>query len=102
VIPNEKLASDTIVNSTIVSREKVAEISLKLPLATELGPVLAALLEETAGRPGAEAFVRSLEDGAVVTLRVPAESEDDAERLARDLRLRAHDRLRSDGVLAAT
>src|SRR5256714_4533305 len=26
VIPNEKLASDTIINSTIVSREKVAEI----------------------------------------------------------------------------
>jgi small-conductance mechanosensitive channel len=101
VIPNEKLASDTIVNSTIVSREKVAEISLKLPLTTELGPVLAALLEETAGRPGAEAFVESLHDGALVTLRVPAASEDDAEGLERELRLRAHERLRSDGLLAA-
>lgn len=101
VIPNEKLASDTIVNSTIVSREKVAEISIKLPLATELGPVLAALLEETAGRPGAEAFVRSLDDGAVVTLRVTAADEDDATELERDLRLRAHERLRSAGLLAA-
>src|SRR6266542_2844236 len=32
VIPNEKLASDTIRNSTIRSREKVAEITLQIPL----------------------------------------------------------------------
>src|ERR671930_1013554 len=32
VIPNEKLASDTIRNSTIRSREKVAEISVQVPL----------------------------------------------------------------------
>ena len=37
VIPNEKLASDTIRNATIVSRERVAEITVQLPLATELG-----------------------------------------------------------------
>jgi small-conductance mechanosensitive channel len=101
VIPNEKLASDTIVNSTIVSREKVAEISLKLPLSTELGPVLTALLAEVES-PGTEAFVSSLEDGALVTLRVPARDEDDAERLERELRLRAHERLRADGLLAAS
>src|SRR5439155_12807705 len=39
VIPNEKLASDTIVNSTIVSREKVAEISLQVPLDKDLRSV---------------------------------------------------------------
>ncbi len=32
VIPNSKLTSDTIRNSTIVSREKVAEITIQLPL----------------------------------------------------------------------
>src|SRR5438105_10088690 len=37
VIPNEKLASDTIRNSTIRSREKVAEITVQVPLATDLG-----------------------------------------------------------------
>src|SRR5204863_5709310 len=40
VIPNEKLASDTIRNSTIRSREKVAEISLQVPLGQDLGAVL--------------------------------------------------------------
>src|SRR5919109_3483357 len=37
VIPNEKLASDTIRNSTIRSREKVAEISLQVPLGQDVG-----------------------------------------------------------------
>src|SRR5207248_8073337 len=32
VIPNEKLASDTIENSTIVSREKLAQITVQVPL----------------------------------------------------------------------
>src|SRR2546423_8673214 len=40
VIPNEKLASDTIRNSTIRSREKVAEISLHVPLGKDLGAVV--------------------------------------------------------------
>src|SRR5256712_3418162 len=39
VIPNEKLASDTIRNSTIVSREKVAEITLQVPLDKNLRTV---------------------------------------------------------------
>src|SRR5438132_13684512 len=41
VIPNEKLASDTIRNSTIRSREKVAEISLQVPLEKDGGAVVA-------------------------------------------------------------
>src|ERR1051325_1657483 len=36
VIPNEKLASDTIRNSTIRSREKVAEITVQVPLSSDL------------------------------------------------------------------
>src|SRR5256885_2045582 len=40
VIPNEKLASDTIRNSTIRSREKVAEISIQVPLGKDLGAVV--------------------------------------------------------------
>src|ERR687887_817290 len=35
VIPNEKLASDTIRNSTIRSRTKVAEITVQVPLSTD-------------------------------------------------------------------
>src|SRR5947207_34176 len=40
VIPNEKLASDTIRNSTIRSREKVAEINLQVPLGRDVGSVV--------------------------------------------------------------
>ena len=40
VIPNEKLASDTIRNSTIRSREKVAEIMLQVPLGKDVGAVV--------------------------------------------------------------
>src|ERR671932_2702627 len=36
VIPNEKLASDTIRNSTIRSRDKVAQITVQVPLAVDL------------------------------------------------------------------
>lgn len=100
VIPNEKLASDTIVNSTIVSRDQVAEVSVTLPLTAELDPVLTALREETAAHPGAEVFVAALEDDARVLVRVPVGSERDATSLERELRLRAHERLRAAGLLA--
>src|SRR5205809_2422539 len=40
VIPNEKLASDTIRNATIRSRERVAEITLQVPLGKDLGAVV--------------------------------------------------------------
>src|ERR671922_1248988 len=52
VVPNEKLASDTILNSTIRSREKVAEITLQVPLAADLGAVLARLRTAAAQEPG--------------------------------------------------
>src|SRR5437667_6699641 len=54
VIPNEKLASDTIRNSTIRSREKVAEISLQVPLGKDVG----ALVDRLRGLiEGADDFV---------------------------------------------
>ncbi len=49
VIPNEKLASDTIRNSTIRSREKVAEITVQVPLDKDLDAVVDLLANETAG-----------------------------------------------------
>jgi small-conductance mechanosensitive channel len=101
VIPNSKLASDTIRNSTIVSREKIAEITLQVPLDRELGPVIDALRTETAGEREAEVFVSALDAAStIVSVRVRAGDEAAAERLARDLRLRAHRRLREEGLLA--
>jgi len=97
VIPNEKLASDTIRNSTIRSREKVAEISLQVPLGQDLGAVMDRL-RAVAG--DGEVFVSDLSDNATVVLRVPATDRPSAERFERELRLRAYDALRAEGVYA--
>src|ERR671936_2752080 len=72
VIPNEKLASDTIRNSTIRSREKVAEITVQLPLSSDLGVVVDRLRRAT----NADVFVSDLGDRAtvVVRTRIPYEA----------------------------
>ena len=99
VIPNEKLASDTIRNSTIVSREQLAEVALRVPLATDLEAVVALVREALADEAGVEVLVTALDEAATVTLRARAADEEATERLASDLRLRVHGRLRSGGVL---
>src|SRR6266545_3668139 len=97
VIPNEKLASDTIRNSTIRSREKVAEISLQVPLGQDLGAVMDRL-RTIAG--DVEVFVSDLSGNATLVVRVPASDRRSAERLGRELRLRAYEVLRAEGVYA--
>jgi small-conductance mechanosensitive channel len=97
VVPNEKLASDTIRNSTIRSREKVAEITLQVPLGQDLAAVVDRLRSLA---EGADVYVRDLSDQATVVVRVPAVGEDEAVRLERELRLRAHSVLHADGVFA--
>jgi small conductance mechanosensitive channel len=99
VIPNSKLASDTIRNSTIVSRENVAEITLQVPLDAALGSVVDLLRTETAEERDAEVFVSSLDGNATVTVRALAADAEAARRLERELRLRAHERLRAGGML---
>src|SRR4051794_38201266 len=86
VIPNEKLASDTIRNLTIRRTEKVAEITVQVPLQQDLDALLDALRAETSG----EVFVSSLDGTAMITLRERASTQGEAERLERYLRLRAH------------
>src|SRR5437764_10499026 len=61
VIPNEKLASDTIVNSTIVSREKVAEITLQASLRKYLRAVVELLREAVAAESAPEVAVTPLD-----------------------------------------
>jgi small-conductance mechanosensitive channel len=98
VVPNEKLASDTIRNATIRGRETFAEITVQVPLAADLGAVVEGLREEVADEDGAAVFVSSLEGAASVAVRSAAHDEDDAQRLERELRLRVHARLRALGV----
>ena len=99
VVPNEKLASDTIRNSSIRSRESFAEITVQVPLSTDLGAAVDALREEVAADRGATVYVSALEGAAAtVTIRAGAADEDAAQRLERDLRVRTHRRLRALGV----
>jgi small-conductance mechanosensitive channel len=97
VIPNEKLASDTIRNSTIRSREKVAEITVQVPLSKDVGAVVDRL---RASVEGADVFVSGLADNATVVVQARADDQLAAERRERELRLQVHDVLRADGVFA--
>src|SRR5437763_2238709 len=97
VIPNEKLASDTIRNSTIRSREKVAEITIQVPLGRDVGAIADRLRGLT---EGADVFVGELAGNVTLVVRAAAPDEPAAERLERDLRLRAHEVLRAEGVYA--
>src|SRR2546426_10376842 len=97
VIPNEKLASDTIRNSTIRSREKVAEITLQVPLGKDVGAVVDRLKGLV---PDGDVFVADLAGSASIVIREQAADERAAERQERELRLRAYEALRAEGVFA--
>jgi small-conductance mechanosensitive channel len=99
VIPNEKLASDTIRNSTIRSAAKYAEVTVQVPPSADLRPLVESLQPEAPGERD-EVFVSSLEGSPTLTLRVWTESEAAAEQLEHELRLRVHAHLRERGIFA--
>ena len=87
VVPNEKLASETIRNSTIRSSESLAEVSFEVP---------AAGLRETVRRleTEGEVYVSGLTgEKATIVVRTWIPGEALAERAASDLRLRVSERL---------
>ena len=98
VIPNEKLASDTIRNSTIRSRQKLAEITVQVPLNHDLNDVIELLKRDLPERSAV--FVSALNGTATLTVRAWAGSAGEAQRLTNDLRLRVHERLREAGIFA--
>ena len=101
VVPNSKLASETIVNASIRSRETVAEVTVPLPLTADVDAAVEALREEVAGERDADVYLGSLgATAADVIVRALADDDVAAEQLERDLRLRAHRRLRELGVWA--
>ena len=100
VIPNEKLASDTIRNSTIVDRAQRAEVTVQVPLSSDLEVVLDLLRGEVAAEREPDVFVSGLNDNAAVTVRALATDPIHAERLEQELRLRVHQRLRAAGIFA--
>jgi small-conductance mechanosensitive channel len=99
VIPNEKLASDTILNSTIVSREKLAQVSVQVPLDKDLDAVVDLLRSETAGDPRAEVLVTGLNGTATLTVRSWAPDVAELEHVESELRQRVIRRLREKKLL---
>jgi small-conductance mechanosensitive channel len=97
VIPNEKLASDTIRNSTIRSAAKYAEVTVQVPPSADLRSLVEGLRSEVPGERD-EVFVSSLEGSPILTLRAWTESEAEAEKLEHELRLRVHEQLRGRGI----
>jgi small-conductance mechanosensitive channel len=99
VIPNEKLASDTIRNSTIVSREKLAQVTVQVPLDRDLDAVVDLLRTEMAGDPRADVLLTELNGAARVSVRTWAPEATSVERLESELRLRIARRLREQSLL---
>src|SRR5205823_12717598 len=93
VIPNEKLASETIRNSTIRSPSTVAEVKVQLPLSADLHAIVSALQEHSS-----EVYLTGLEGSAIVAVRELVSDEHDLDRAESNLRLAVHDRLRGMGV----
>ena len=99
VIPNEKLASDTIRNSTLVSREKLAQVTVQVPLDSDLDAVVDLLKSETAGDSRSDVLVTGLNGAASVTVRTWAPDAADIERIESDLRFRILRSLREQKLL---
>src|SRR5438067_483767 len=96
VIPNESLASEPILNSSIRNRAQHAEITVQVPLSQDLRQAVS-LVERAV--PSAEVFVSALNGSATLTVRALADDEPAAEQLERELRLQAAEALRAGGVI---
>jgi small-conductance mechanosensitive channel len=95
VVPNEKIASTSVRNSTIRSERTFAEVSVQVPASADLRTLLGSLREL-----GDEAYVTDLGDRATLSVRKWVPREGQTEAAASELRLDVADRLKAAGVLA--
>jgi small-conductance mechanosensitive channel len=94
VVPNEKLASDSIRNSTIRSAETLAEVQVQVPASADLRAVVNSLQED-----GEEVYVTDLADKATIVVRKRVPRIGETERAESELRLSVAERLKAAGVL---
>jgi small-conductance mechanosensitive channel len=97
VIPNEKLVSETLRNSTIRSPRTRAEVTVHVPLTVDLRALVSAL-----ERDSTEAYVTDLAGDATIAVRTWVPDTRLTARAESDLRLTVHDRLRELGIVGAT
>jgi len=94
VVPNERLVSETVRNSTIRSAHRLAEVSVRVPLNADVRGLVEALQEDAD-----DAFLADLGDDATIVLRRWVELGRPLEQAESNLRLAVHDRLRQLGVV---
>lgn len=93
VVPNEKLASESIRNSTIRSEETLAEVQVQVPASADLRAVVNSLQQD-----GEEVYVTDLGDKATIVIRKRVPRERDTDRAESELRLSVAERLQAAGV----
>jgi len=94
VVPNEKLASESIRNSTIRSAETLAEVQVQVPASADLRAVVGSLQKD-----GEEVYVTDLADKATIVVRKRVPRIGETERAESELRLSVAERLKAAGVL---
>lgn len=94
VVPNERLASETIRNSTIRNSTALAEATVQVPIDAKLRETVKALESD-----GDEVYVTDLSgDKATIVVRRRVSGEAAAERAASDLRLKIAERLQTEAT----
>jgi small-conductance mechanosensitive channel len=106
-VPNVKLASDTIRNATLSSAEHLAQVDVAVPVQADLDRVRDFISEEARAAHAAMtekepiASLSRLEAAhAVMRVEAWAPTAAEAARLAGEIRLAVHRRLRNEGVYA--
>jgi small-conductance mechanosensitive channel len=94
VIPNERLVSETLRNSTIRSAGRLAEVTVHVPLTADLRGVVEALASDAN-----EAYLADLGSDATIVLRRWVDLGRSLEDAESELRLAVHDRLRQLGIV---
>jgi len=94
VVPNEKLASDSIRNSTIRSEQSLAEVRIQVPAGSDLRAVVNSFEAEAE-----EVYVTELADKATIVLRKRIPLHEDLQHAESELRLAAAERLKEAEVI---
>jgi small-conductance mechanosensitive channel len=97
IIPNEQLASSTIVNHTIMDPRVRVEVSLWIPVDADAARAVAALEDE----PDVDVDVADMEkDGIRLTVQTWSPTAADRTRVAAGLRVRCIERLQQASILS--
>ena len=94
VVPNERLVSESVRNSTIRSANRLAEVTVHVPLSADVRGLVEALEEDAD-----DAFVADLGVDVTIVLRRWVELGRPLEQAESNLRLAVHDRLRQLGIV---